>query len=277
MGASIGVSVLILTKNEEQDLPGCIESLRFSDDIVVLDSLSTDKTTQIAREMGARVVERSFDNWSSHQNWAMENIPFKYDWVYYSDADERVTPALAKEILEKAADPAGNVAFRMPRRDYFMGKWLKHCIPSPFNIRLFRHDCMRYERIINPVPTPKGTVGEMVSHFDHFPFSKGMSHWMAKHNSYSTLEAQQIIAERQAGTKPSLKEALFCKDRNERRRHQKGVFYRLPLRPLAKFFIFYVLRFGFLDGVAGFRYCALQSIYEYMIVLKVKEIEAGGS
>lgn len=268
---------MILTKNEEQDLPGCIESLRFSDDIVVLDSLSTDKTVEIATSMGARVVQRAFDNWSAHQNWAMQNIDFKHEWVYYSDADERVTPELAAEILAKSATPESHVAFRMPRRDYFMGKWLKHCIPSPFNIRLFRHDSMRYERIINPVPTPRGTVGDLKNHFDHFPFSKGMSHWMAKHNSYSTLEAEQIMADRAAGSKPSLAKALTEKDRNERRRHQKAVFYSLPLRPLVKFFIFYFARLGFLDGVAGFRYCALQAIYEYMIVLKVKETERGSS
>lgn len=227
--------------------------------------------------MGARVVERPFDNWSAHQNWAMENIEFKHPWVYYSDADEHVTPGLAQEILAVAESGTTHVAFRMPRRDYFMGKWLRHCIPSPFNIRLFRPDKMRYKRIINPVPTPNGTVGDLQHHFDHYPFSKGMSHWMAKHNSYSTLEAEQILRDRGEGTKPNVWQALTCKDRNERRRHQKLVFYRLPLRPLVKFLVFYVLRLGFLDGVAGFRYCALQSIYEYMIVLKVKEAERGGS
>ncbi len=271
----MSISVIIYTKNEEQDLPGCIESLRFSDDIHVFDSCSSDRTREIAESMGARVTVRPFDTESVHRNWALENIPFKYDWVYHSDADERVTPELARELIDCVQNPQGHVAFRMPRRDYFMGKWLRFCIPSPFNIRLFLAKSMRYERLINPIPVVAGTVGEMKCHFDHFPFSKGMSHWFAKHNTYSTLEAQQIIAERDSGTKPNLKDALTSPDRNEKRRHQKGIFYRLPLRPLAKFIIFYFLRLGFLDGIAGFRYCLLQSIYEYMIVIKVKEIERG--
>src|ERR1700690_1195768 len=89
------VSILILTKNEEQDLPGCLESVRWSDDVHVFDSHSTDGTLEIARAAGASIVQRHFDNWSSHQNWALANISFRHPWVLYIDADERVTPELA--------------------------------------------------------------------------------------------------------------------------------------------------------------------------------------
>jgi glycosyltransferase involved in cell wall biosynthesis len=266
------ISVLILTKNEEQDLPGCLESVRWSDDIHVYDSYSTDRTVEIAKAAGAKVTQRTFDNWSVHQNWGLKEIPFKYPWVYYSDADERMTPGLVASVGEAVQSPGPNVAFRVQRRDFLYGRWLKHVTASPFNIRLFRPEKMRYERAVNPVSIPDGPVGELSGYFDHFPFSKGARHWLEKHNSYSSLEALQIVRNRGAHNSFSISEAFLAKDRNERRYHQKELFYRMPARPLVKFLLLYVAKRGFLDGNAGFTYAALQSIYEYMIVLKTREL-----
>jgi len=268
----IPVSFFVLTKNEEQDLPTCLKSAERFGEIIVLDSLSTDRTAEIAREFGATVVERPFDNWSAHQNWAMQNIPFKYPWIYYSDADEVLPKELVDEIEKVAVADSPNSAYRLPRRDYFYGRWLKHVVPSPFNIRLFRPSKIRYERLTNPVSIVDGPIGLLTQHFNHYPFSKGMTHWFAKHNSYSTQEAQQIVANMGKGEKPSLMIALRGKDVYERRVHQKAIFHRLPMRPLVNFLILYVGKLGFLDGVPGFRYAALRTIYEYMIVLKTKEI-----
>jgi hypothetical protein len=158
------------------------------------------------------------------------------------------------------------------RRDFLHGRWLKHVTASPFNIRLFRPEKMRYERVVNPVSIPDGPVGELSGYFDHFPFSKGVRHWLEKHNSYSTLEAQQVISNRAARNAFRITQAFLAKDRNERRYHQKELFYRMPARPLVKFMLLYVAKRGFLDGSAGFTYAALQSIYEYMIVLKTREL-----
>ena len=266
------ISVLILTKNEERDLPGCLESVRWSDDIHVYDSYSTDRTVEIAQAAGAQVTQRTFDNWSAHQNWGLQNIPFKYPWVYYSDADERMTPELVASVGEAVRSPVANVAFRVQRRDFLYGRWLRHVTASPFNIRLFRPEKMRYERMVNPVSIPNGPVGELSGYFDHFPFSKGTRHWLEKHNSYSTLEAQQIVSNRSARNSFSMREAFLAKDRNERRYHQKELFYRMPARPLVKFMLLYFAKRGFLDGRAGFTYAVLQSIYEYMIVLKTREL-----
>ncbi len=266
------ISILILTKNEERDLPGCLASVSWSDDIHVYDSYSTDRTLEIASEAGATVTQRSFDNWAAHQNWGLRNIPFKYPWVYYTDADERMRPELVAGIHEAVRAPGNNVAFRVLRRDFFQGTWLKHTAPTPFNIRLFRPEKMRYERLVNPVTIPGGPVGEVGGCFDHFPFSKGMGHWLDKHNRYSTLEAQQIVANRARGNSWSVREAFFAKDRNKRRYHQKELFYRAPCRPLLKFLLLYVAKRGFLDGRAGFAYSVLQSMYEYMIVLKTREL-----
>jgi hypothetical protein len=131
--------------------------------------------------------------------------------------------------------------------------------------------------MVNPVSVVDGPVGELYGYLDHYPFSKGMSHWMNRHNSYSSLEAEQILKNRASQRGFRLKQAFFAKDFNERRFHQKELFYKLPLRPLLKFLLLYVGKRGFLDGSAGFKYGILQSFYEYMIVLKTKELSEGSA
>lgn len=265
------VSVLVLTKNEEQDLPGCLRSVSWSDDIHVYDSISTDRTVAIAESFGAKVTQRAFDNWASHQNWGLENIKFKHPWVFYIDADERMTPELISGIAAALASPNDTVAFQVQRRDFFMSTWLKHVQTSPFYLRLFKPECMRYERLVNPISIPSGPVGKLSGYLDHFPFSKGIGHWIDRHNSYSKLEASQIVMNREAGEEFSFVKAFIERDFHKRRFHQKELFYRLPLRPFVKFLILYFGKLGILDGRAGLRYAILQAIYEYMIVIKVDE------
>jgi len=276
------ISVLILTKNEEQDLPGCLESVAWSDDVHVFDSGSTDGTQQLAEKAGALVTVRSYEQGqpifggdeSAHRNWGLSHIRFKYPWVFYLDADERVTPGLAANILRAVQSNTDCVGFRVQRRDFFLGTWLKHVQTSPYYIRLFRPEKMRYERVVNSTSIPDGPLGELKGFLDHFPFSKGMRQWFDRHNSYSTLEAEQIIRNRTAHNSFSIKQAFLAKDFNERRFHQKELFYRMPARPLTKFFLLYFAKLGFLDGRAGMTYAALQSFYEYMIVLKTRELES---
>jgi len=270
------ISILILTKNEQQDLPGCLDSVAWSDDIHVYDSVSDDATVAIAESRGAHVTERPFDNWAAHQNWGLANIKFKHPWVFYIDADERMTPELVEAVKAAAANPGERVAFRMRRRDFLFGRWLKHVQASPYYIRLFRPERMRYERLVNPVSLVDGPVGDLTGYLDHFPFSKGFGHWINRHNSYSSFEAQQILANRAGGEKFSLLQAVVAADFHRRRFHQKELFYRLPARPLVKFLLLYVAKRGFLDGWAGLTYAALQAIYEYFIVLKTQELEATG-
>lgn len=268
------ISILILTKNEQQDLPGCLQSVSWSDDIHVYDSISTDDTLAIARQFGATVTQRPFDNWAAHQNWGLKNVPFKHPWVFYIDADERMTPALVQAVQATAAFAKDEVAFRLQRRDFFLGTWLKHVQTSSFYMRLFRPEKMRYERLVNPISIADGPVGQVAGYLDHFPFSKGMGQWFDRHNGYSRFEAQQIISNRLAGEGFSWVKAFTAKDFHQRRYHQKELFYRLPFRPLVKFLLLYIGKRGFLDGRAGFTYAMLQSIYEYFIVLKVRELEA---
>lgn len=272
-----GISVLILTKNEQQDLPGCLESVAWCDDIHVYDSCSTDNTEAIAIAAGATVTKRPFDNWAAHQNWGLQNLPFKHQWVFYIDADERMTPELVAAVQSAVSAPANNVAFRVQRRDFFLGTWLKHVQTSPFYMRLFKPGQMRYERLVNPISIADGPVGQIGGYLDHFPFSKGVTHWLERHNSYSTLEAKQIMNNRAGGPEFSWLSAFTEKDFHKKRFHQKEIFYRLPARPLVKFLLLYLGKRGFLDGRAGFTYATLQSIYEYMIVLKTRELESKAS
>ena len=274
------ISVLILAKNEERDLPGCLESVRWCDDVFVYDSGSTDATATIASRAGADVVIRPSEaaqdvfggNEAEHKNWALANIPFKYPWVLHLDADERVTPQLAASLRQAAANPGENVAFRVCRRDFWGERWLRHVQTTSYYLRLFRPEKMRYERLINPVSVPDGPTCRLDGYLDHYPFSKGITHWLNRHNSYSTLEAQQIVKNRKEHREFSLKRAFVAKDFRERRFNQKELFYRLPARPMLKFLLLYAGKAGFLDGTEGFQYAVLQSFYEYMIVLKTKEL-----
>src|SRR5277367_6187656 len=122
----MSVSVLVLTLNEEINIGPCLDSLSWSNDIVVLDSFSQDQTAKVAASHGARVVQRKFDNWSAHQNWAMQSIQFANPWVLYFDADERCSPELRDEVVRRATADSDERAFRMRRKDFFMGRWLKH-------------------------------------------------------------------------------------------------------------------------------------------------------
>lgn len=268
---SVGISVLILTKNEEQDLPGCLESVAWSDDIHVYDSMSTDATVEIAKAFGAKVTQRPFDNWASHQNWGLANIPFKHRWVFYIDADERMTPSLIESASQAVTSAKDEVAFSVQRRDFFMGTWLKHVQTSPYYMRLFRPEKMRYERLVNPISIPDGPSTRISGYLDHFPFSKGLHHWFARHNNYSDLEAKQIIENRRGQADFSVIKAFTEGDFHERRFHQKEIFYRMPMRPLVKFVLLYFGKRGFMDGKAGFTYATLQSIYEYLIALKAAQ------
>ena len=276
-----GISILVYTKNEQLDILGCLQSVAWSDDIHVLDSGSTDATVAIAKNFGANVIERTYgDNKlafggdeASHRNWGLRNIKFKYKWIYIIDADERMTHELTHAAESAIASPGAYAAFRVERRDYFLDTWIKHVTPSPFNIRLFLHEKVHYERLVNSITVVDGPVGEIAAHFNHFSFSKGMSNWFEKHNRYSSLEAAQIVFNTHTKAKFSLRKAFFSKAINERRFHQKEMYYRTPFRPLLMFGLLYFLKRGFLDGRAGFTYALLRSIYEYMIVLKVREMK----
>jgi glycosyltransferase involved in cell wall biosynthesis len=274
--AVIPPSVLILTKNEEVNIEACLRTLTFSDDIVVLDSYSDDRTLELAaRFPNVRIVQRKFDTWSKHSNWAMEHIAFKHPWVYYSDADERVTPELRDEIMRIVNDPGTTpVAFRLRYKNMFLGSWLRWGGLYPvWIIRLFRPDKIRYEdREVNAHPVVSGALGDLQGHFIHYSFNKGLVPWFTKHNSYSTMEANEAVRVRQTSVWAKL-EQIRSRQPGVARRAMKDLSFFLPMRGLVRFIYMYFLRLGFLNWRAGLLYALMISMYEYWIELKVAERE----
>jgi hypothetical protein len=191
--------------------------------------------------------------------------------LFVIHADERLAPRAVEELLAISRKPDSRyVAYRICRRDFLNCRHLKHVQASPWYIRFFRPEFVHYQRLVNPITVVEGPVGDLQHPLDHYPFSKGLSHWIARHNSYSSFEAQQILKNRTNQQEPfSLHSVFMDRDVNRRRYYQKELFYRLPARPLIKFFLLYVLK----RGRPGFTYAVLQSIYEAMIVLKVQEME----
>lgn len=266
------ISVIILTKNEAHDIAGAIESVSFSDDVHVFDSHSTDDTRAIAEAMGAKVHLRVFDNYAAQRNASLTVPEFRHPWLLILDADERPTPELAQEMQAAVANaPASIDAFRLYRQDFLFGRHLRHAQITQWYIRLIRRGRARYVREINELLEVDGTIQELRSPLLHYPFSKGFTHWVNKHNVYSTMEAE-LLASGGAHEGASWQIALFGKDRQDRRRAQKALFYKLPARPLAKWVYMMFVRRAVLDGSAGVTYATLQSFYEYLIELKRREI-----
>jgi glycosyltransferase involved in cell wall biosynthesis len=265
--------VLILTKNEEFDIADCIESVNWSDDIHVFDSFSTDKTVEIAEHKGATVTQRIFDNYADQRNAALSDIDYKYPWLFILDADERCTPKLRDEMLKEVQTSSNQFsAFSIRLIYYFLGSKLTHSQTANMFIRLIKPSECKYDRGINERLLIDGQVKELHSSFNHYPFSKGLNHWINKHNVYSTMEAIRWIEENSGTLKFSFRKAIFAKTFHERRYHQKGIFYKLPMRPVIKWLYMVIWRRAFLDGRAGITYATLQAIYEYFIVLKTREL-----
>lgn len=263
------ISVLILTLNEEDNIVDCIASLPWRDDVHVLDSVSTDRTVEVAAALGAHVTTRPFAGYSSQRNAGL-SLPFKHEWIVMLDADERMTPDLAVEIESEIAQAGPDVAlFRVRRRDIFMGRWLRRSSGYPtWFPRVFRRGHVRVEREINEQYVGQGRALQLSGHLDHYPFNNGIDWWFERHNQYSSMEAKLLLARSdRAG-------ALFARtDPSERRAALKALAYRLPLRPYITFVYLYLLRGGFLDGRPGWIYANMRLAYEIMINAKAAYLE----
>lgn len=272
---SPNVSVLILTKDEEGNIAQCLDALSFSNDVLVLDSFSKDRTIEIARGYpNVRVMQREFDTEYLQRNHGLHQGQYRNPWVYVCDADERVPEDLREELLAVARDAAcPHVAFRLRYKNIFMGKWIRHASNYPvWLIRLVQPGRVRYEvRETNVHPIIDGTVGELHGHFIHYSFNAGLRRWFQKHNFYSDREALEAVRVRQKGL-ASLS-TMRHPDPIIRRRAIKNLSFFLKGRAFLRFVLDYVFRGGFLDGVAGFRYCAMIAMYEYWIELKIREQE----
>lgn len=270
------VEIIIPAFNEEINLPHALESVHdWADAVYIVDSGSTDGTRQIAEAFGAKMIDRPWLGYAAQKNWALDNLPVKSDWVFFLDADEAITPQLKEEILAITQKPVNEVptaGFYVNRLTYFLGKPLRHCgyFPS-YNLRLFKHGKARYEqREVHEhmiVDGPTQRLKHIMLHEDR----RGLEHFIAKHNRYSSLEAREFALGREHQTwhDPAAGEAGIA----YRRWLKTYILPRLPLSGLWRFVYMYFMRLGFLDGTTGLRFCLLLATYDVFISLKLAELK----
>ncbi|HUR59843.1 MAG TPA: glycosyltransferase family 2 protein [Opitutaceae bacterium] len=252
-------SVLILTLNEERNLPRCLASVQGCDDIVVLDSGSTDQTAAIARAAGARVFTRTFDNFAGQRNHAQREIPFRHPWVLHLDADEQMTPELDRECRAAAARDDVDGCYVAPRM-LWEGRWIPHCTDFPaWQARFVRAPQFMFVEVGHGQrEAPQMRMDRLQGSYLHDISAGGEAEWLDKHRRYARAEARAHAAT----AAPFRAGDLFARNPLQRRRALKRLSYSLPARPALRFFYQYVLRRGFLDGAAGYRYCRLLARYE---------------
>ncbi len=270
------VSVIIPTFNEEINLPGALDSVKgWADEVFVVDSLSTDRTLEIAKHHGAHVVQHEFHHPAQQKNWAMENLPFKHDWLLMLDADERVPPPLRDEIIEVIKDDGrGLDGFWMRYRLFFYGKWIRHCGWYPtWILRLVRRSKTRWEdRPVDEHIILDGKAGYLKNDLIHENL-RDMEFWIAKHNRYSTQNAQLYYELIQKKTSDGLQRRLLGNQAERKRLIKERIWPYLPCRSLLFFMYLYIFRLGFLDGKQGFIFCLMQGIFQEFVTVKLWELK----
>jgi glycosyltransferase involved in cell wall biosynthesis len=274
----VPVSVLVPIKNEAENLPRCLGSVSWADEIFVVDSQSTDGSAEIAQRHGAKVVQFEFNGtWPKKKNWALEHLPFKNNWVFILDADE-VLPAEAETEFAHAIANAGEiVGYFINRRFFFLGRWLRHSYYPNWNLRLFRRSLGRYERLtgadtksgdneVHEHVVVQGPTARLKCEIDHYAFPS-IEVFIEKHNRYSNWEARVAADELLPGSSGRLGHSSV-----ERRRRLKMISQRLAFRPLLRFLYIYIWQKGFLDGRDGYYFARLHAVYEFLSVAKTYEV-----
>lgn len=262
------ITVIVLTKNEEKNIRQCIESAKkIAARIVVVDSGSTDATTQIARELGAQVYTHPWPGHAAQFNWALDNCDIQTAWVFRLDADERIPESLAREITQRLENPEENevAGYELRWYTYFMNKCLRHGgSHKTYILRLFQYGRGRVEEKLMDeriaVDGPVAKLQESLIHYDY----KGLDAWLTKHVWYSGLELQMYRTQTEdTGV-------------NEAQRKRRGFYYRLPKFFRARLYYWYRYygQLGFLDGREGKIFCYLQAYwYRFLVDTKIYELE----
>lgn len=267
----VPISVVILTYNEECNVAYALDSVGWSDNVVVIDSYSTDRTEEIChRYPNVTFVQHPFKDLASQRQFALDSGLIEYPWVLALDADEYVTPELRDELAHIAVSytVGAPVAYDIALRIIMWGKWLKYSSEYPmYWRRFFRPEHCRYvQRGHADTLEIAGTVSQIRHDLIHHD-RKGLTDWLAKHNRYASQEAEYALT--------TLCEtpytALLSSDRLARRRALKRVFRSLPCNSLIRFIYLYICRGGFLDGIAGYEFCKLRAHQHFIVHLKIKE------
>lgn len=272
----VSVSLLITTQDEELNIRDCLASvISWADQVLVLDSGSTDRTLELCRTYGAEVFSHGpYEGAAKQRNWALDHLQFKHPWILLLDADERVSPALAKEIAEVVArDGDGKVGFWINRRFIFYGKWIRHSgwYPS-WNIRLFKRGKARHElRAVGPHIHLEGEAGRLKHDLIHEDI-RDLSFWIAKHNRYSNWEAYEYVRRLARDRQVSLGGSAPFQVKIKRW-IKESIWPNLPGRAIVLFVYLYLFRLGFLDGKHGLRFCVMHAVFEHLNVMKQWELQ----
>ena len=273
----VPVSVIVPIRNEAKNLARCLASVGWVDEIFVIDSESTNGSQRIAEEFGARVVQFEFNGtWPKKKNWALENLPFRNEWVFILDADEVLLAEAETDFRTAIANAGEKTGYWINRRFMFMGRWLRHAYYPNWNLRLFRHSLGRYEKLTDVATASgdnevhehvvvQGPTGRLRCEIDHYAFPS-VEVFVEKHNRYSNWEARVAIAEQLAQSAEGLQSATVAQ-----RRKLKQLSQRLPFRPLLRFLYVYLWQKGFLDGREGYYFARLHAFYEFLSVAKTYE------
>jgi glycosyltransferase involved in cell wall biosynthesis len=278
MTPRVPVSVIVPIKNEAANLPRCLGSVEWADQIFVVDSQSTDGSIELAEKLGAMVAQFHFDGtWPKKKNWALENLPFKHDWVFILDADEVLPPEARDEIEKAIADSVDVAGYWINRHFIFLGRKLRHAYYPNWNLRLFRRSLGRYEKLteaetdsgdneVHEHVVVHGPTGRLKCEIEHDAFPT-VEIFVEKHNRYSNWEAR-VAVERELNSAKRLSH-----EHVDLKRWLKNFAKRLPFRPTLRFLYIYIWQKGFLDGWHGYHFARLHAIYEALTVAKTFELK----
>ncbi|OGF51806.1 MAG: hypothetical protein A2044_08605 [Candidatus Firestonebacteria bacterium GWA2_43_8] len=242
------ISAVIITKNEESNIADCLQTLDFVDEIIIIDSESTDKTVQIARKYTKKIFSKRWEGYASQKNYGISKA--KNEWVLSIDADERVSEELKQELVSLKYEMEG---YLLPIKNFFLGRWLRYGGQYPdYHLRLFKKNKGRFaygiKEVHETVNIEKGKVAKLKNPMLHYSYNS-VSAYFHKFNSYTYLEAPGRF-----------------------KRNKKPSWYGLFIRPWMRFFKFYLLKLGCLDGVRGLLFYSFSGFYVFASELKLFEM-----
>jgi glycosyltransferase involved in cell wall biosynthesis len=245
------LSVTVIALNQEAHIGECLASVSFADEIVVVDTGSTDRTVELARTYTDRVLKADWQGFGRTKNYALDQA--RGDWVFSLDTDERVPPALKDEILAVVASDGPLNGYRVPRKNYFCGRWIRHLGWYPdYTLRLFRRGRGRFrDREVHEEVVVEGPVGTFTTPLEHYSY-RSVSEYVTRMDRYAQLAAQELA---KAGRGP----------------HPGELFYR----PFFSFLHLYFIRRGFLEGAPGYALAVLMSMYKFLKYYYLRELSRG--
>jgi glycosyltransferase involved in cell wall biosynthesis len=245
------LSVFIIALNQEANIGECLESVRFADDLVVVDTGSTDRTVELARAYTDRVLTAPWEGFGRTKNYALDQT--RGEWVFSLDTDERVPPALKEEIMAVVWGDGPLAGYRVPRKNYFCGRWIRHLGWYPdYTLRLFRRGLGRFrDREVHEEVEVAGPVGVLQHPLEHYSY-RSVSEYVTRMDRYARLAAVELA---KRGRRPFPGELVF--------------------RPFFTFLHLYVLRRGFLEGATGYDLAVLMSMYKFLKYYYLRELAQG--